>query len=92
MKLPPMLLYLQIPVGNGFFGLWLPWFLVYLLVLVVMLIVIPFVIILAIILLPFGKSRPLILIWPYIWRLLFNMKGLKVDIQQKKRKLMFSFV
>jgi hypothetical protein len=49
-------------------------------------------IVLAIILLPIGKSRPLIMIWPYIWRLLFNMRGLTVDIQQNKRKLMFDFV
>ena len=92
MKYPPMLLHLRIPVGDGFFGLWLPWFLVYLLLLVAMLIAIPFMIVLAIILLPIGKSRPLIMIWPYIWRLLFNMRGLTVDIQQNKRKLMFDFV
>ena len=92
MKLPPILLHLQIPVGGGFFGLWLPWFLVYLLLLIVMLIAIPFVIVLTIIFLTFGKSRPLILIWPYVWRLLFNMKGLKVDIQQNNRKIMFNLV
>ena len=92
MKFPPMLLHLQIPVGDSFIGLWLPWFLVYLLLLILMVITIPFVIILAIVLIPTGKSRPLILIWPYIWRLLFNMKGLKVDIQQKNRKLMLSFI
>jgi len=92
MKYPPMLLHLRIPVGDRFFGLWLPWFLVYLLLLITMLIAIPFMIVLAIILLPIGKSRPLIMIWPYIWRLLFNMRGLTVDIQQNKRKLMFDFV
>jgi len=92
MKYPPMLLHLRIPVGDGFFGLWLPWFLVYLLLLITMLIAIPFMIVLAIILLPIGKSRPLIMIWPYIWRLLCNMRGLTVDIQQNKRKLMFDFV
>ncbi len=92
MKFPPMLLHLRIPVGDGFIGLWLPWFLVYLFLLILMVIAMPFVIILTIILLPIGKSRPFILIWPYIWRLLFNMKGLKVNIQQNNRKLMFYFV
>ena len=92
MKFPPMLLHLQIPVGDSFIGLWLPWFLVYLLLLILMVITMPFMIVLAIILIPTGKSRLLILIWPYIWRLLFNMKGLKVDIQQKNRKLMLSFI
>ena len=92
MKSPPMLLHLQIPIGDGFFGLWLPWFLVYLLLLILMVIAMPFVIILSIILIPTGKWRPLILAGPYVWRLLFNMKGLTVDIQQNKRKLMFNFV
>jgi len=92
MKFPPMLLHLQIPIGDSFLGLWLPWFLVYLLLLILMVIALPFAIILTIILVPTGKSRPLILAGPYVWRLLFNMKGLKVDIQQNKRKLMFNFV
>ncbi len=92
MKFPPMLLHLQIPVGDSFIGLWLPWFLVYLLLLILMVITMPFMIVLAIILIPTGKSRLFILIWPYIWRLLFNMKGLKVNIQQNNRKLMFYFV
>jgi len=92
MKSPPVLLHVRIPIGDSFFGLWLPWFLVYLLLLILMLIALPFVIILALFLIPTGKSRPLILAGPYVWRLLANMKGLKVDIQQKKCKLMFSFV
>ena len=92
MKCPPMLLHLQIPIGDSFIGLWLPWFLVYLLLLILMVIAMPFVIILATILIPTGKSRPLILAGPYVWHLLFNMRGLKVDIQQKNRKLMLNFV
>jgi hypothetical protein len=92
MKCPPMLLHLQIPVGDSFIGLWLPWFLVYLLLLILMVIAIPFLIILAIILIPTGKSRPLVMAWPYVWRLLFNMNGLKVDIQQNKRRIMFNFI
>jgi hypothetical protein len=92
MKCPPMLLHLRIPTGDGFIGLWLPWFLVYLLLLILMLIALPFAIILAIIFIPTGKWRPLILAGPYVWRLLFNMKGLKVDIQKNNRKLMFNFI
>jgi hypothetical protein len=92
MKLPPMLLHVQIPIGDGFFGLWLPWFLVYLFLLILTVIALPFLIILSIICIPFGKWQPIIMIGPYIWRLLFNMKGLKVDIQQKNRKLMFDLV
>ena len=92
MKLPPMLLHVQIPVGDGYFGLWLPWFLVYLFLLILTVIALPFLIILSIICIPLGKWQPIVMIGPYIWRLLFNMKGLKVDIQQKNRKLMFDLV
>jgi len=92
MKLPPMLLHVQIPIGDGFFGIWLPWFLVYLFLLILTVIALPFLIILSIISIPFGKWQPIIMIGPYIWRLLFNMKGLKVDFQQKNRKLMFDLV
>lgn len=92
MNWPPMLLHLRIPSGDSFIGLWLPWFLVYPLLLVLMLIALPIVIVLAVILLPTGKSRPLILAGPYVWLLLFNMRGLKVDIQQGNRKIMFNFV
>jgi hypothetical protein len=91
MKLPPMLLHLQIPVGDSYFGLWLPWFLVYLLLLILLVIALPFVIILALVLIPVGKSRPLIFAVPYVWQLLVNMKGLKVDIQQNRRKMAVSF-
>lgn len=92
MKCPPMLLHLQIPIGDSFIGLWLPWFIVYLLLLILMVIAMPFLIILAIILIPTGKSRPLVFAVPYVWRLLFNMNGLKVDIQQNKRRIMFNFI
>ena len=92
MKLPPVLLHLQIPIGDGFIGLWLPWFLVYLLLLILTLIAIPFLIILAIILIPIGKWRPFILVGPYVWQLLFSMKGLRVDVQQRNRRLILSFI
>jgi len=42
MKWPPMFLHLRIPTDNGFVGLWLPWFLVYPILLGLMLIALPF--------------------------------------------------
>ena len=92
MKLPPMLVHLQIPNGDSFIGLWLPWFLVYLLLLILTAIAVPFLIIVAIILIPIGKWRPFILAGPYVWQLLLTMKGLKVDVQQRNCRLMLSFI
>lgn len=92
MNWPPLLLHLRIPSGNGFVGLWLPWLLIYPILLALMLIALPFVIVLAIIMLPTGKVRPLIFAGPYLWRILFSLRGLKVDIQDGKRKFMLAFV
>jgi hypothetical protein len=92
MNWPPLLLHLRVPSGDGFIGLWLPWFLIYPVLLLLMLIALPVVIILAIILVPAGKARPLVMAGPYVWRLLFAMRGLKLDIQTGNHKMMFDFI
>lgn len=93
MNFPPTLLHLRIPTSDGFIGMWLPWFLVYVLVLALMLVALPFALIMALFLIPGGRWRPLVLGGPYIWRILFSMRGLKVDIQQpNNRKMMLDFV
>jgi len=92
MNLPPLLLHLRIPSKEGFVGLWLPWFLIYPVLLVLMLVALPIVLVLAIILLPMGKARPMVMAGPYVWRLLFVMRGLKMDIQTGSRKMLVDFV
>jgi hypothetical protein len=87
-----MFLHLRIPADDGFHGIWLPWFLVYPILLALMLIALPLVILLAIIALPFGRTRMLFLSGVLIWRVLFNMRGLIVDIETGPRKLLISFV
>jgi hypothetical protein len=92
MNWPPMLLHLRIPREKGYCGLWLPWFLIYPVLLVLMIIVLPLVILLAIFMLPTGKARLLILSGPYLWQVLFNMRGLRVHLYEGKREIMFNFV
>ena len=92
MNWPPLLLHLRIPTNEGFLGLWLPWFLVYPILLALMLIAFPIVLILALILLPTGKARPLIMGGPYLWRILFSMRGLNVDINDGQKRMTFNFV
>ncbi len=93
MNWPPLLLHLRIPSKNeGFIGLWLPWFLVYPILLLLMLIALPFVLIAAIFMVPAGRARPLIMAGPYLWRLLFAMRGLKLDIQTGNRTMLINFV
>jgi hypothetical protein len=88
----PFLLYLRIPTEDGSFGLWLPWFLIYPVLLALMLLVLPLVLILALFLLPTGKARPLIMAGPYLWRVLFNLRGLNMDVQTGRRQIQLNFV
>ena len=93
MNWPPLLLHLRLPQREGgFLGLWLPWFLVYPILLALMLIALPFILVAAIFLVPGGRARPLLMTGPYIWGLLFSMRGLKMDIETRGREMMFDFV
>jgi len=91
--MPPTMLYLRFPTGpHSSFGLWLPWFLVYPLILALMLLVLPFMLIAVVFTLPFGYARPLIMLWPYVWRLLFSLRGLDMDIRSGQHDIQLNFV
>ena len=90
--MPPFLLYLRFPTGGGSFGLCLPWFLVYPLILAVMLLSVPFILLAVVFTLPFGYSQPLILVWPYIWRLVFALRGLDMDIKTGRHDIQLNFI
>ncbi|MDV2989548.1 MAG: hypothetical protein P3T54_05310 [Dehalogenimonas sp.] len=92
MNRPPLLLHLRIPTSDGSFGLWLPWFLIYPILLALMLIALPIVLVAVLILLPTGKARPLIMGGPYLWRILFSMRGLNVDINDGPKRMTFNFI
>ena len=92
MNWPPLLLHLRLPSREGFVGLWLPWFLVYPILLALMLIALPFILVAAIFMVPAGRARPLLMSGPYLWRLLFAMRGFKMDIETAGREMLFDFV
>ncbi len=92
MNWPPMMLHLRIPTDRGAMGLWLPWFLVYPILLGLMLIALPVVLIMTLFFLPTGKARTVVLAGPFLWRILFSMRGLSVDVQTGPRKVLISFV
>ena len=92
MNWPPLLLHLRVPSNEGFVGLWLPWFLLYPVLLALMLVVLPFVFLAILFLLPAGKAEPLIWGGPYLWRLLFSMRGLRVEVNTGGRRMMLDFV
>ena len=65
------------------FSIWLPLFLIWLIVLPLLAIPAPLVLIAALILWPSGKGRLVLYSYAAIFSLICNMSGLKLDIQSK---------
>jgi len=87
---PPMILHLRIPSGRRYIGLWLPWFLVYLLLVPVVILLLPFLLVGTLALIPAGKAGLPFTALYYFWQLLANLRGLKVEIEDKRRKILLS--
>lgn len=92
MNCPPLLLHMRIPCGRSHIGLWLPWFLVYLLLVPVIIVLIPFALIWALVSIPGGKALVPFTAFYYFWQVLASLRGLKVEIEDKSRSILFSFI
>jgi len=80
----PLILKLRIKDKNQKrFGIWLPLFLIWLIILPLLALPAPFVLLAALILWPGGKGRLVLYSYAAIFNLICNMSGLKVDIQSK---------
>lgn len=92
MNWPPMLLHLKFPTEDGFAGLWLPFFLVYPILLALSLVAAPFLLIAALVLWPDGKAKASLLVLPYIWNVIFKTRGLMVDVRNSGRDVLINFI
>lgn len=92
MNWPPMLLHLRFPIQNGTWGIWLPFFLVYPILLVVSLLVLPFLLLAAIFLCFDSRIKIPLLILPYFWNVVFKTRGLLVDVQHAGRDVLIYFI
>ena len=92
MNRPALLLHLKFPTEEGCGGLWLPFFLVYPLLLVMSLIAAPFLLLAALCMWPFGMARTPLLVLPYLWNLVFKTRGLTVDVSKPGRSVLIDFV
>lgn len=92
MNWPPMLLHLRFPAEEGSWGLWLPFFLVYPLLLAISLIAAPFLLLGALVLWPAGKTRIPLLVLPYAWEVIFKTRGLLVDIRHQDHNILIDFI
>lgn len=82
----PMLLRLKGIDRNGKrFTLWLPLFLIYIILLPLLLITLPFVLLAALIAWPFGYGCLVLQVYMAIFKLLGCLSGLKIDIESGNR-------
>jgi hypothetical protein len=92
MTLPPMVLRIHMPTTKGgTFRLWLPLFLVYPLLLALSIILAPLMLLLTLLLWPVGLGKTFLLLGPYIVRVICGLRGLTVDVQSNKQKILISF-
>ena len=82
MIFPPMWFRIKIrQTGGHNFGLWLPLFLIWPIVLVLAILLFPFVLIVSIFQLLAGRRKLLILIFPRFCSVICALRGMKVDVQ-----------
>jgi hypothetical protein len=94
MNQPSTMLHLKFLGADGRHGLWLPFFLIYPILLVISLILLPFLLIAAIIMAFFEISYalvPLKALW-LVWNVVFKTRGLTVDVKKNGRDLLIDFV
>jgi len=91
MNRPPMILQVAVGKRDGKFKLWLPLFLLFPLLLVLMVAATPFLLLAALLLWSFGLSRPFIFAIPVFLGILWALRGLEVDVTDKKEKVFISF-
>jgi len=88
----PLLLQLSFPTDRSLRSLWLPWLLIYPILLALMLLILPFVLVAVAVLIPFGKAKPLILAGPYLWQLIVALGGLRIEVYANNHKVLLNFI
>ncbi|MFA5629609.1 MAG: hypothetical protein WC958_05110 [Dehalococcoidales bacterium] len=83
MIIPPLFIKIKMVNNKTNINLWLPLFLVWLIIAPLALILSPLVLIIALVLYPFGWGKPLLQLGPRIYSVLCNLKDLKIDIKGK---------
>ncbi len=87
----PLTLRLRVRKKNGrVFDLWLPLFLIWLIVLPLLILLAPLILLAALILWYAGKGKIVLYSYFAIFRLIFCMSGVKIDIQSKGSIVLFN--
>lgn len=88
---PPSLLRIRIGSSRIRFGLWLPLFLIWPLILLAMVILSPLILLCAALLWRWGLGKPLLLIVPILFRLFCSMRGLEIAVEKSPDQVLISF-
>ncbi len=91
MNRPPMILQVGVNKRDGRFRLWLPLFLLFPFLLVFLLLLAPFLMLAALALWSFGLGRPFLLVIPVTLSILWALRGLEVDVKNRKEAVYIAF-
>ena len=78
--------------GRRGFGLWFPVILIWILLAALMLVLLPFLLLAALVTSWRGPGLRLLLIYPLLASVLWNLGGLTIDVDQKERMLLIDFI
>jgi hypothetical protein len=89
----PMIVRLKVQEpGRRGFGLWFPVILIWVLVAALMLILLPALLLAALVTLGRGPGARLLLVYPLLASVLWNLGGLTIDVHQMDRSLLIDFI
>jgi hypothetical protein len=91
MNIPPLLMRLKIINPEHRINLWLPLFVIWLILLALVLLISPLVCVLVILLWPWGWGETLLLLGPALYRLLCGLNGLSIDIRSPHEIVLIYF-
>ncbi len=91
MSYPPMLMRVKIINRERRINLWLPLFLVWIILFIIAIALSPLVCLLVILLWPWGWGEMLILLGPAVYRILCALKDLSVDIRRPDEMILIYF-
>ena len=88
----PMIVRLKVKnPGRRGFGIWFPVILIWVLLAALMLVLLPFLLLVALVTIPRGPGLKLLLIYPLLSSVLWNLNGLTIDVTQKEKALLIDF-
>jgi len=78
--------------GRRGFGLWFPVILIWIILAALMIVLLPFMLLGALITLRRGPGAALLLVYPLLASVLWNLGGLTIDVHQKESALLIDFI